>query len=132
MSALIGAGSLDRDGVRELSGRPNLTRRYLALEGRRTLAALAGVLPSAVIPDAGPLPVEAGAADSPSASLQLARSKVDIPPAPAWFGELRPRRIDTDAEDEMFAASSLKLVAGAHERPSRSKRGPAGPARRPV
>jgi hypothetical protein len=106
MSALIGAGSLDREVLRELSGRSNLTRRYLAIEGRRALAELTGVLPSFALPDPGPLPVEAAGTTSAMESLRLARSKVEIPPAPPWFGELRRRRVDSDAQDEAAATNT--------------------------
>ena len=46
-SALLGAGSLDQRLVKALRGRPTVTRRYLALEGRRVLAELAEKVPLA-------------------------------------------------------------------------------------
>lgn len=98
LSAMLAAGSLDPAITSQLAGRPKLTRRYLAIEGRRVLAGLGGVLPRTALPDVGPLPVEA---DSPAASLRLARAKADVPPAPAWFGELRPRRVEAVAEVDL-------------------------------
>ena len=46
-SALLGAGSLDQRLVKALRARPSVARRYLALEGRRVLAELAGQMPLA-------------------------------------------------------------------------------------
>ena len=46
-SALLGAGSLDRRLVKALRARPSIARRYLALEGHRVLAELAGQIPLA-------------------------------------------------------------------------------------
>ncbi len=46
-SALLGAGSLDQRLVKALRARPSVARRYLALEGRRVLAELAGRIPLA-------------------------------------------------------------------------------------
>jgi hypothetical protein len=105
MSAMIEAGSLDREILRELGGRSNLTRRYLAIEGRRALAALAGTIPAAALPHVGPVP----AVDSPAASLELARSKTKVPDAPPWFGELRPKRVDVEAETSADANLTLKF-----------------------
>jgi nitric oxide reductase activation protein len=106
MSAMIGAGSLNGDVMRELGARSNLTRRYLAIEGRRALAALSRVIPPSVLPDPGPLPADAAATDSPAASLELARGKVRVPDAPAWFGELRPKRVDVE---DATSQTAMKL-----------------------
>src|SRR5690606_27965634 len=46
-AGLLGAGSLDPALVRPLRARTGLARRYLAVEGRRVLAALADRLPLA-------------------------------------------------------------------------------------
>ena len=40
-AALLGAGSLDARLVKGLRARPSVSRRYLTLEGRRVMAALA-------------------------------------------------------------------------------------------
>lgn len=106
MSAMIAAGSLDQAIMRELSGRSNLTCRYLAIEGRRALGTLVGVLPTSVLPDTGSLPVTV---DSPAASLQAARSKTKVPQAPSWFGELRPKRVDVETDSGSDAKPTLKI-----------------------
>lgn len=97
MSAMIGAGSLGADILRQLNGRPNVTRRYLAIEGRRALHTLVCRLPAAVLPDPGAVP---GEVDSSAAALALAQTKTRVPEAPAWFGELRPKRVDLGAEQD--------------------------------
>jgi nitric oxide reductase NorD protein len=88
-SALLGAGSLDQKLVKPLRARPSLARRYLALEGRRALAGLAGQLPLAATlsPDAEPRTATA------EESLAVARSRVEIPDPPEWFGVIRPSRL---------------------------------------
>ncbi len=48
-SALLGAGSLDQKWVKALRGRPSVARRYLAVEGHRVLAGLAGEFPLAAM-----------------------------------------------------------------------------------
>jgi Mg-chelatase subunit ChlD len=87
-AALLGAGSLEPNWMRPLRGRPKLARRYLALEGRRTLAELAGRLPLAAA--LGPHEATTTSADE---SLAAARSRRPIADAPAWFGALRPSRL---------------------------------------
>ena len=88
-SALLGAGSLDQKLVKPLRARPSLARRYLALEGRRALAGLASQLPLAATlsPDAEPRTATA------EESLEVARSRVEIPDPPEWFGVIRPSRL---------------------------------------
>ena len=73
-SALLGAGSLDRKFAKALRGRRSVARRYLALEGRRVLAGLAGWLPLAatLCPDGEPITATA------DESLELARSRVKV------------------------------------------------------
>lgn len=88
-AALLAAGSLAPGVVRRIARRPALARRYLAVEGRRALAALHALLPPAVKPlaDAG----LAARTDSPGASLALARSGARIDAPPACFGTIRAR-----------------------------------------
>ena len=88
-SALLGAGSLDQKLVKPLRARPSLASRYLALEGRRALAGLASQLPLAATlsPDAEPRTATA------EESLAVARSRVEIPDPPEWFGVIRPSRL---------------------------------------
>ena len=88
-SALLGAGSLDQKWVKALRGRPSVARRYLAVEGRRVLAGLAGQLPLAAMlrPDEEPSTATA------EESLDLARGRVEVPDPPEWFGVIRPSRL---------------------------------------
>jgi hypothetical protein len=88
-SALIRGGSLAPALMRALGGRPALARRYLAVEGRRALVALADVVPPGAVPVVDPLPVSPS---SPQDSLELARSRAPGPELPEWFGQLRPRQ----------------------------------------
>jgi nitric oxide reductase NorD protein len=88
-SALLGAGSLDRQLVKALRARPALARRYLVLEGHRVLAELAGQLPlaAALCPDGAPRTATA------YESLDMAKSPVKIADPPEWFGAIRPSRL---------------------------------------
>lgn len=88
-AALLGAGSLDRQRIRPLRGRPKLARRYLALEGKRVLAELSSRLPlaAALAPDGG---ASSASADE---SLELARSRKPVADPPSWFGAIRPSRL---------------------------------------
>jgi len=88
-AALLGAGSLDAARVRPLRGRPKLARRYLALEGRRVLTALAARLPVAASFDAE----GEGATASGDESLAVARSRRPVADPPPWFGAIRPGRL---------------------------------------
>ena len=88
-AALLGAGSLDHGLVRALRGRPKVARRYLALEGQRVLAELAGRLPLATA--LGPKGEAATA--SADESLELARSRRTVADPPEWFGAIRPSRL---------------------------------------
>lgn len=47
-ASLLAAGSLEPGAARRLAGRPTLTRRYLAVEGHRALAANEDLLPRPV------------------------------------------------------------------------------------
>lgn len=87
--ALLGAGSLDHERVKQLRGRPQIARRYLALEGQRVLAELATRLPlaAALRPEREPTTTSA------DESLVLARSRKTIADPPAWFGVIRPSRL---------------------------------------
>lgn len=87
-AALLGAGSLEPEVVRRLRRRPDLARRYLAVEGHRALAASLDLLP----PGARRLVDHevAALAGSPGASLALALSARVIAHPPTCFGELRP------------------------------------------
>jgi hypothetical protein len=88
-SALLGAGSLDQRLVKALRARPSVARRYLALEGHRVLAELAGQLPlaAALCPDGEP---STASADE---SLEVARSRIELADPPKWFGVIKPSRL---------------------------------------
>ncbi|MGV0716841.1 VWA domain-containing protein [Mycolicibacterium sp. XJ662] len=88
-AALLGAGSLDANLVKPLRGRPSLTRRYLAIEGRRALAELAQRLPVATTFDIGGSPSTASAAES----LEMARGRARVGSPPEWFGVIKPARL---------------------------------------
>jgi nitric oxide reductase NorD protein len=88
-SALLSAGSLDRRLVKALRARPSIARRYLALEGHRVLAELAGRLPlaAALRPDGAPRTTTA------AESLEMAKGPAEIVDPPEWFGVIRPSRL---------------------------------------
>jgi nitric oxide reductase NorD protein len=88
-SALLGAGSLERRLVKPLRARPPIARRYLALEGHRALAELAGQMPLA----AELSPYGAPRTASADESLDVAKSQVEIAHPPEWFGVIRPSRL---------------------------------------
>ena len=88
-SALLGAGSLDQKWVRALRGHPSVARRYLAVEGRRVLAGLAGQLPLAAMLR----PAEEPSTATVEESLEVARGRVEVPDPPEWFGVIRPSRL---------------------------------------
>lgn len=102
-SALIAAGSLEREHVARLARRPALARRYLALEGYRALAALQDILPPLMRRDIDSSVAARSA--SPAASLALASGKELIAQPPDFFGSIRvrellaapPRTADADA-----------------------------------
>jgi hypothetical protein len=86
-AVLIGAGSLHPALLRQLVGRRAVAQRYVYLEVLRASHVLADRLPMAYS-ERGELvtPRTNGA----TASLALASSRVPLPPAPAYFGTVRP------------------------------------------
>ena len=88
-SALLGAGSLDRRFARALRRHPQVARRYLALEGRRVLAALAARVPLA----AALAPQEKPLTSTADESLEVARSRKTVADPREWFGVIRPSRL---------------------------------------
>lgn len=105
--ALLAAGSLQREVLVPLVRRPKLAERYLVIEGQRALRNLKEVMPPSisVILDAGPV----SASDSPSASLEIARSQQNISKPPENFGTLFVKKI-LDAQ----AHESGAAPAGQH------------------
>lgn len=90
-SALLAAGSLDREIVQRLARRPKHTTRYLAIEGQRALAVLGDVLPPlmrSLIDN-----TIASRTRSPSESLALAQGTESIPEPPPFFGSIRVREL---------------------------------------
>jgi nitric oxide reductase NorD protein len=91
-AGLLGAASLEPEVLKSLRGRPKVSQRYLALEGRRVLARLRLVglrLPVAAGLEAPGDPKTA----SPAESLALAGSRRTVADPPEWFGTLRPSRL---------------------------------------
>jgi nitric oxide reductase NorD protein len=85
-AALLGAGSLEPEFMKPLLGRSKVARRYLALEGRRVLANIAGWMP---------IVTEFGAPGEPSTvsaaeSLDVAGGRRSVAAPPDWFGVIRP------------------------------------------
>ncbi|MGB6205382.1 nitric oxide reductase activation protein NorD [Mycobacterium sp.] len=104
-SALLGAGSLDQRLVKALRARPSVARRYLALEGRRVLAELAGEIPLAAAVHADAQPGTASAAES----LEVARGRAMVADPPEWFGVIRPSRLLTSSPRPGAQATNKEL-----------------------
>jgi nitric oxide reductase NorD protein len=90
-SALLAAGSLDTQIVRQLARRPKLAKRYLAVEAPRALAMLRDVLPPVMRPLLDNMTVSA--ANSALASLQIALGRELIESPPQVFGEIHARKL---------------------------------------
>src|SRR5262245_1596792 len=90
-ASLLAAGSLDTDIVRRLTRRAAVARRYLAVEGHRSLTAIEDLLPPSVrsLIDAD----VAALAATPAASLAAALGREPIADPPDSFGTIRGRRL---------------------------------------
>jgi hypothetical protein len=107
-ASLVAAGSLAAEFVDVLARRPALTRRYLAVEGHRALAAHETVLPDSV---RSVIDREIAAhSESPAGSLAIATSRVTIHDPPAVFGTIRPRAVDTATEQSRGTSSPARHV----------------------
>ena len=99
-SSLIAAGSLGAEMATKLVRRPNLARRYLAVEGARALQANSPLLPlalSSLLLTAGHDPRTA----SPEDSYEIARTRELIAEPPQLFGAIHPRKlIDKERESQ--------------------------------
>lgn len=104
-SALLGAGSLDPGLMRALRFRPSVTRRYLALEGCRVLAALADTLPLA----AGLRPGMTVRTGSAAGSLEMARSRAKVADPPDWFGVINPSQLLRSSPRAGARANTVRL-----------------------
>lgn len=109
-AAMIAAGSFTPAGVRLLAGRRGSADRYLSLEARRAIHALAEVLPSALVDRAATL--HAGrVSESPAESLTRARSD-RIPGAPPWCGTIRPLKMLWSGGSSTSEVTDLDLREG--------------------
>src|SRR5690606_9551554 len=88
---------------------------YLAVEGRRVLAALADRLPLAAELHTGGTEKTCSAAES----LEVAGSRVKVADPPPWFGVIKPLQIArvTAAAGERATDADLhfEIIAGAHD-----------------
>ena len=121
-ASLLAAGSLAPHLVRQLSRRPALAQRYLAVEGQRALACNESVLPPLVrrLVDSDAVT----SLDTPEAALQLARSRQAIPaPAPV-FGTILARRLLAAARGERRRSTHRRRRSrdAEHEQPRRPRR----------
>jgi nitric oxide reductase NorD protein len=101
--ALLASGGLEPSLMRRLRGRPKATRRYLALEARRSLAAMSERLPAAVAVAAGPPGTSVPA--TPEESLAQALGRWPVPESPPAFGVIRPGAVLTVAREEAETAA---------------------------
>lgn len=90
-ASLIAAGSLDTEVMNSLVRRRRIAHRYLAVEGRRALAANGGLLPGVLAHLVDP--ESASRTDTPEASLSVAVSKGAIDDPPAAFGVIRAKKV---------------------------------------
>jgi nitric oxide reductase NorD protein len=114
-ASLLAAGSLQPDVMRCLSRRPALTRRYLALEGHRALAANEELLPpsmrSLIDRDV------AVCSASPSTSLDAARSREAIADPPGAFGAIYPRKLLEAKRPDASAPSIAHMPRRDNDKP---------------
>ncbi len=89
-ASLVAAGSLDHTVLRQLSRRPAVARRYLAVEGHRALGVNEDILPPIVrsLLDRD----VAARVTTPEASLNMARSRLPIDGPSRAFGTIEVRR----------------------------------------
>lgn len=90
-ASMIAAGSLDPDIVGSLARHSRSAKRYLTIEGHRTLVANAAVLPR-MLTSLGD-PDIAARSSSPADSLALASGKAAIDDPPAEFGVIRANKV---------------------------------------
>ncbi len=117
-AALAGGGSLAPGPMRRLLGRPAAARRYLLLEGHRTLAGLRHDLPGlTAVALAGVEPI-ATPSTGPDESLARALGREPLADPPAHWGTLRPRRVLAAPDhDPGSAPSPADLRKGARPAP---------------
>ncbi|MDT5066103.1 MAG: nitric oxide reductase NorD protein, partial [Mycobacterium sp.] len=101
-ASLIAAGSLETEVMSAIVRRQRIANRYMAVEGRRALAANGRILPPVL---AHLIEIEwASRSDSPEDSLALALGNNTIDDPPAAFGVLRAKKViaaNTRAVDQV-------------------------------
>lgn len=97
-TSLLAAGSLDVDIARRLVRRPGLTRRYLAVEGRRALACNAELLPPALRAFVDDMVGADTPSTSSAESLARAADRTPTPDPPRSFGVIRVQTLLKRAE----------------------------------
>lgn len=90
-AAMYGAGSFDPRVLRHLIGRSGACTRYCAMEGLRALSLTSDRLPPFVAALAAGL-TDIPRTSSAEESMRIALARTQIPPAPEFFGQLRPAR----------------------------------------
>jgi hypothetical protein len=91
-AAMAAAGSFDPKIMRSLMGRSRSTSRYCLLEGARAVRRLADTVPASVLRQVEALE-GVPATTSAEESRKLALSKTTIPPAPEFFGQVKPLQV---------------------------------------
>jgi len=107
--ALLAAGSLEPGLMKRMTGRASVARRYLAVEGWRALAEMAGRLPALPIVEAAQRAERPSS--SPEESLELALGRRPLADPPPIFGMVRPGRIRAAAEVVTATAPTARDVA---------------------
>ncbi|HVK99813.1 MAG TPA: VWA domain-containing protein [Dongiaceae bacterium] len=87
--ALLAAGSLDRETLKQLTRRPKWVERYLAVEGLRALKQLQDLLPGFMGPIIEEETAKTPASQSPQSSLDIAKSQQAIGKPPQSFGSIQ-------------------------------------------
>ena len=106
-ASLLAGGGLEPDVVRKLLRRPALAKKYLAVEGQRSLAANEDLLP---LPVRSLIDLDlATRTDSPATSLAVAGSR-NVADPPASFGVIKARSLLT-----AHPSVQQSDVAGAHD-----------------
>lgn len=107
-SALLAAGSLQREVIVQLARRPNLAERYLAVEGLRALKELKDFLPQSI--SAIQLNGQIPASESPLNSLEIARSQQTISKPPESFGAIFAKKLLATQAREGGAVSAAQHI----------------------
>ncbi|MET0988338.1 MAG: VWA domain-containing protein [Steroidobacteraceae bacterium] len=131
-AALLAGRSLQPQRMKQLVGKRTAQRRYLSLEAMRLREVLADRLPPRFTdhPEWSPT---LRRSDSPQQSLERALKSEAVPPAPSFFGELRPlgilrRTLSTEGFHALSAPSSHNEFDAAEEQ-STSTEAPAEESR---